>query len=280
MNLKTFTGILLAFLLVVTACRTTQQQSLVYADLLPIPTLQIITSDLIFRPIELKLPETPGIAEVDFMKKNITETFTVKEKEHVKASDPKLFCTGESEIIYLSLFSETDYAFPLPNAKLISPYKGRRTNHSGVDLKTRANDTIVSVFDGIVRMAKPYQAYGNIIVIRHYNGLETVYSHNSKNLVKPGDYVEAGQPIALTGRTGRATTEHLHFETRINGQHFNPALIFDFESNTLRNKNLLCTLKGNTIKVESIDLFPHQLMSSYSIFTNYKEEEKPKENSF
>jgi len=90
-----------------------------------------------------------------------------------------------------------------------------------------------SAFDGIVRLAKPYYAYGNVIVVRHYNGLETVYSHNSKNLVKPGDYVKAGQPIALTGRTGRATTEHLHFEVRVNGQHFNPNLVFDLQERKL-----------------------------------------------
>ena len=78
-------------------------------------------------------------------------------------------------------------------------------------------------------MSKPYYAYGNLVVIRHANGLETIYSHNCKNLVRSGDVVKAGQPIGLTGRTGRATTEHVHFETRINGQHFNPNLIFDLK---------------------------------------------------
>lgn len=80
--------------------------------------------------------------------------------------------------------TDEDYAFPLPGAKVISPYAGRRRHHSGVDLKTCANDTIVAAFDGIVRMAKPYAAYGNVVVIRHYNGLETVYSHNSKIWLK------------------------------------------------------------------------------------------------
>lgn len=101
-------------------------------------------------------------------------------------------------------------------------------------------------------MAKPYGAYGNVIVIRHPNGLETVYSHNVKNLVKSGDAVKAGKAIALTGRTGRATTEHLHFETRINGQHFNPGLIFDMDKRTLRKDYLQCTKKGKGIIVKAL----------------------------
>ena len=82
-------------------------------------------------------------------------------------------------------------------------------------------------------MAKPYAAYGNVVVVRHTNGLESVYSHNSRNLVKSGDVVKAGTPLALTGRTGRATTEHLHLEFRIDGQHFNPSLV-------LEKKTVLC----------------------------------------
>ena len=68
--------------------------------------------------------------------------------------------------------------------------------HSGIDIKTCAKDTIRSAFDGIVRMSKPYSAYGNVIVVRHSSGLETIYSHNFKNLVQSGDAVKAGQPIA------------------------------------------------------------------------------------
>ena len=168
----------------------------------------------------------------------------------------------------------TDFAFLFPEEpklyeqtsprKNITPYAGRRKHHSGVDLKTCANDTIISAFDGIVRLAKPYYAYGNVIVVRHYNGLETVYSHNSKNLVKPGDYVKAGQPIALTGRTGRATTEHLHFEVRVNGQHFNPNLVFDLQERKLNNQCLVFTQKGGKIAVKPVELMPHQFAGDYS----------------
>ena len=78
-------------------------------------------------------------------------------------------------------------------------------------------------------------------MIRHYNGLETVYGHSSKLLVKAGDKVKAGDPLSLEGRTGRATTEHLHFETRINGQPFDPNLIIDFAGQKLQNKCLVFT---------------------------------------
>lgn len=116
-------------------------------------------------------------------------------------------------------------------------------------LKTCANDTIRCVFDGVVRMAKHYGGYGKVIVVRHDNGIETIYSHNSKNMVAAGDTVKAGQPIALTGRTGRATTEHLHFEIRINGQHLNPGLLFDMKTGNLLKRTLVCTKTGNHVKL-------------------------------
>ena len=111
---------------------------------------------------------------------------------------------------------------------MISPY-GRRggRSHTGVDIKTRPNDNILAAFDGVVTMSQRYAAYGNLIKIRHERGLETWYSHNSKNLVSVGDRVKAGQVIALTGQTGRASTAHLHFELRLNGAAQNPSLLFD-----------------------------------------------------
>ena len=119
--------------------------------------------------------------------------------------------------IDLSKIPDSEWCYPLPGAKVISPYGGKRRNHSGVDLKTVPNDPIYAVFDGEVTMSQVYYGYGNCIVVKHPNGLETLYSHNVKNLVKVGDKVKCGQKIALTGRTGRATTEHLHFEIRVNG---------------------------------------------------------------
>ncbi|WP_455592398.1 M23 family metallopeptidase [Bacteroides sp.] len=180
-----------------------------------------------------------------------TSGFSSMEVNHVSAKTPGLFAGRKS--IYLNLDSlSRDYAFPLPGGKVISGY-GTRGGHSGDDIKTRANDTIRAVCDGVVRMAKLYGAYGNVIVVRHPNGLETVYSHNSRNLIKSGDVVKTGQAIALTGRTGRATTEHIHFETRINGKHFNPGLLFNMQDRTLQKGFLKCTQTASGIVVKPLN---------------------------
>jgi murein DD-endopeptidase MepM/ murein hydrolase activator NlpD len=176
--------------------------------------------------------------------------FSAREIKDVRVATPGLFAKSNHLYLHLDSLQEHEYAFPLPGGKVISAY-GTRGGHSGADIKTCAKDTIRAAFDGIVRMSKPYYAYGNLVVIRHPNGLETLYSHNFKNLVQSGDTVKAGQPIGLTGRTGRATTEHVHFETRINGQHFNPNLIFDMKEKTLRKGCVKCTKNGNGIVVKT-----------------------------
>lgn len=176
--------------------------------------------------------------------------FTAMEINHVRVKTPGLFDGRKSFSIHLDSLKEDEYCFPLPGGKVISPY-GARRGHSGIDIKTKANDTIRCAFDGVVRMAKPYAAYGNVVVVRHPNGLESIYSHNSKNLVKSGERVKAGEALALTGRTGRATTEHLHLEFRIDGQHFNPTLIFDMKARTLRKTEVVCTKAGNRVIVKT-----------------------------
>lgn len=177
------------------------------------------------------------------------KNFTNMEINHIRVKTPGLFSGHKSFSVCLDSLREEDFCFPLLGGKVISPYGGRR-GHSGTDIKTKANDTIRCVFDGVVRMAKPYAAYGNVIVVRHANGLESIYSHNSKNLVKSGDVVKAGEPLALTGRTGRATTEHLHLEFRVDGQHFNPNIILDMKGHTLRKGEIVCTKAGNGIIVK------------------------------
>lgn len=144
-------------------------------------------------------------------------------------------CAQTKDSVRYSNTNSKNWCYPLPGAKVISPYGGRggRT-HSGTDLKTKPNDNILAAFDGEVVFSGNYYGYGNLVRIKHANGLETYYSHNSKNLVKVGDYVKAGDIIALTGRTGRATTEHLHFEIRINGHHVNSARYFDHTTHQLR----------------------------------------------
>ena len=107
----------------------------------------------------------------------------------------------------------------------------RRRMHKGIDLKVLVGDTIRAAFSGKVRIRNfERRGYGNYLVIRHPNGLETVYGHLSKTLVEPNQIVRAGDPIALGGNTGRSTGSHLHFETRFLGQAINPADIIDFHN--------------------------------------------------
>ena len=130
-----------------------------------------------------------------------------------------------------------NWHFPLPGAKVISPYGQRGSRqHTGADLKTKNKDKIYAAFAGEVVFSDKFSGYGNLIRIKHANGLETYYAHNSKNLVKKGQHVKAGQVIGLVGQTGRASTPHLHFETRVNGKPQNPANYFDLNSGVIRKK--------------------------------------------
>ncbi len=129
----------------------------------------------------------------------------------------------------------SEYAMPVPGY-ITSPYGYRprfRRSHKGVDLKLQTGDTVRAAFSGKVRLTKyERRGYGYYVIIRHHNGLETVYGHLSKFLVKPNQDVEVGQPIALGGSTGRSTGPHLHFETRFMGYAINPLAIFDFANQT------------------------------------------------
>ncbi|MCM1296929.1 MAG: M23 family metallopeptidase [Muribaculaceae bacterium] len=128
--------------------------------------------------------------------------------------------------------------FCMPHAGYVtSPYGYRRRfrrMHKGIDLKVHIGDTIRAAFDGKVRLTNfERRGYGNYVIVRHTNGLETVYGHLSAFLVEPDEYVKAGDPIALGGNTGRSTGPHLHFETRFMGMPINPAAIFDFANQTV-----------------------------------------------
>ena len=124
----------------------------------------------------------------------------------------------------------TGFHMPTPSTKITSPFGPRwRRMHNGLDLKVNIGDTIVVAFDGKVRIVKyERRGYGKYVVIRHDNGLETVYGHLSKQLVEENQLVKAGEVIGLGGNTGRSTGSHLHFETRFLGIAINPIYMFDF----------------------------------------------------
>lgn len=128
------------------------------------------------------------------------------------------------------------------------PYIGRITSrygprrgraHQGLDISLKTGDPIYATFDGKVRFSKAAGNYGNLIIIRHNNGLETYYAHLSQRDVEVGDWVVAGQQIGLGGSTGRSTGPHLHFEVRYKGQSFDPERLIDFQTGNLRRAELL-----------------------------------------
>ncbi|MFA5971019.1 MAG: M23 family metallopeptidase [Lentimicrobiaceae bacterium] len=134
--------------------------------------------------------------------------------------------------VRLPLLNEYSTGFVAPvEGTFLSPFgkRGRRV-HSGVDIKLEAGDPVSAAFDGVVRMARKYSGYGNCVVIRHYNGLETLYGHLSKIKVQVNQRVKAGDIIGLGGHTGRATCNHLHFETRFQGKAFNPKQLINFDT--------------------------------------------------
>jgi len=120
-------------------------------------------------------------------------------------------------------------------AKVYSKFGYRhRRRHQGVDLPLSTGSPVYCAFDGRVRVSTRTKGYGNLVVVRHENGLETYYGHLSKVNVASGDWVHAGDVLGLGGSTGRSTGPHLHFEVRYRGFAFDPEWIADFETGKLR----------------------------------------------
>ncbi|QDH80509.1 peptidoglycan DD-metalloendopeptidase family protein [Echinicola soli] len=150
--------------------------------------------------------------------------------------DPK----GFKDTVMIKLydpFHGTNWSSPLKETKINSEFGFRRYRwHHGTDLDLNRGDPVYSVFDGIVRM-RSYDryGYGYYLVVRHKNGLETLYGHLSKYNVEVGQEVKAGEVIAYGGSTGRSTGPHLHFEVRYQGLSINPTELFDFSVGRLKN---------------------------------------------
>ena len=114
--------------------------------------------------------------------------------------------------------------------------------HFGVDLDLDTGDSVRAAFDGVIRISKwDGGGYGNYLLVRHYNGLETLYGHLSKPLVPVGTFVRAGQVIGLGGSTGRSTGSHLHFEVRYEGNPINPTYLYDFPDYKLKDDTFTIT---------------------------------------
>ncbi len=176
---------------------------------------------------------------------------TESEDDILMAGDSGLVHTLKMDIsdmepvdIQLTDASNSKYfVFPTPEYARPSSHFGprRRRFHYGLDLAMPTGEPIYAAFDGVVRFSKYNRSYGNLIVIRHDNGLETYYAHLSKRHVTPGTRVKAGEEIGLCGNTGRSRGSHLHFEIRYNGNAMNPEDVISCETRTLIKPTLHLT---------------------------------------
>lgn len=188
-----------------------QQNLIAYNKLIP-QIMNVVDSSLVINQL-LKKESDLDAMMADGWDEQWLETFSTKNPQDTFAIDVKEHC------------------IPVPG-HVTSAYGWRWGRmHKGIDLKLYVGDTVRAAFTGKISTTA-YQArgYGYYVKIRHINGLETVYGHLSRILVKPNQIVKAGDPIALGGNTGRSTGPHLHFETKLMGMTINPAEIFDFKN--------------------------------------------------
>ena len=181
--------------------------------------------------------------------------FMLLNEENVIPSDEMYPTWTNSVVHYNSVMPDSfridlrNYVMPTPSVKItdIFGYRpNRRRMHNGLDVKVQTGDTIYAAFDGKVRVTS-YQrrGYGHYVVIRHNNGIETLYAHLSKKLVEANDNVKAGDPIGLGGNTGRSSGSHLHFETILMGKCLDPALMFDFKNQKMTGDSYLYRKPGS-----------------------------------
>lgn len=159
--------------------------------------------------------------------------------------------------LMLMLVQDANNPFVMPcQFEKIKTIYGETKNggfHPGIDLKTEPQTLVKSCFDGVVRIATYYGDYGLMVVVRHYNGLETVYAHLDKLCVTPHQIVKAGQVIGQTGTTGNTKECILHFETRFMNEYFDPELVIDFEEeDVLQNNMALMSRDFNIISLEEV----------------------------
>ena len=171
-----------------------------------------------------------------YIKNGMEDTEIFQTRWDEKAVNPfhKTVADLPPKVTLFLVDSLSDFVVP-HQTKVFSKFGRRRgRQHMGVDLPYPTGTPVHAAFDGKVRVSMYYKGFGNVIIIRHENGLETVYGHLSKRLKEPGDWVHAGDVIGLGGSTGRSTGPHLHFETRYQGLAFDPQWIIDFEKGKLR----------------------------------------------
>ena len=193
-------------------------------------TLPMAAQDLLARqaPIDRKMKAVDSLA---LKRLSFTENYDSPAEDLYEDWNNK-YAHRESALPDSFRISLQDFCMPTESRVLTSNFGARwGRQHKGLDIKVYIGDTIRAAFAGKVRIVRyEGRGYGKYVVIRHYNGLETIYGHLSAQLVTEDQEVQAGDAIGLGGNTGRSTGSHLHFETRLCGVALNPALLFDFRN--------------------------------------------------
>ena len=175
--------------------------------------------------------ETPDTTLITFPSHDLYASWDVNIAHPYKFNE-----AFHEDSVVITLVNPGDNNFSLPyKGNLTSLFGWRKYRpHYGTDISLHTGDTVVAAFDGMVRLAKYYQGYGNCVIIRHNNGLETVYAHLSKISVESGQSVTSGQLLGLGGNTGHSYGSHLHFEIRYLGQALDTQDFIDYETGQLK----------------------------------------------
>ncbi|NQX97599.1 MAG: peptidoglycan DD-metalloendopeptidase family protein, partial [Flavobacteriales bacterium] len=160
-----------------------------------------------------------------------------------------------------------NFVAPIQDPVITSNFGWRHgRNHNGIDLDLQVWDPVRASFDGMVRISLYHPGYGRVVVIRHYNGLETLYAHLHRLKVKAGDIIEAGQVIGLGGNSGQSTGSHLHYEIRYKGKPLNPKHLISFKKNELLSDSLLLTKQKWNYSILPLGLKYHTIQRGDFMF--------------
>lgn len=229
---------------------------------------QAVTEDTQKKPQELAVKQQPDTTETQrevstTIYHRIDPTDDLEENHPAADIYANLWSPGDVNPYHIPLDSIpdstiidlTNYTIPVPLPGYVTSKFGPRRYryHYGTDLKLQIGDTVVAAWDGQVRYTKYNpNGYGYYIVIRHNNGLETVYGHLSRILVVPNQHVKSGETIALGGSTGRSSGPHLHFETRYLGNPINSEALFDFALRKTRSDSYIITKRNNAMQQKAV----------------------------
>jgi murein DD-endopeptidase MepM/ murein hydrolase activator NlpD len=184
--------------------------------------------------------------------------------------NPKEF----EEIVPITLYNVNEGRnwSPVLDKSLVTSHFGWRNRrwHKGTDLDLETGDKIYAPFDGVVRVSGVHSGYGRTVILRHYNGIETLYGHLSKFNFEPGTFIKAGEVIGRGGNSGRSSGSHLHYETRFEGNQFDPENIYNFKNNpmVIRSSEFVISpkifdyLRGGSSRPSSIITEPSSVQSS------------------